>query len=102
MLENQRFPPTVNALANPRDMLWMSAPAVTHGYSGGPVFGLLVLAVFVPFLMVPAVIGSAITLMTRMQSASDSLGLMNCAIGVAIRNQERALARSRLGNQWVK
>ena len=38
MLENQKFPSTVNALANPRDMLWLSAPAVTHGYSGGPVF----------------------------------------------------------------
>ena len=31
-------------------------------YHGGPVFPLLVLAVFVPFLIVPAVIGSAITL----------------------------------------
>src|SRR3954465_798065 len=32
-------------------------------YRGGPVFALLVIVVFVPFLMVPAVIGSAITLL---------------------------------------
>ena len=32
-------------------------------YHGGPAFALLVLAVFVPFLIVPAVIGSAITLL---------------------------------------
>jgi ABC-2 type transport system permease protein len=31
-------------------------------YDGGPLFPLIVLAVFVPFLIVPAVIGSAITL----------------------------------------
>jgi S1-C subfamily serine protease len=37
-LENQKFPPGVGALANPRELLWMSAPDVTHGYSGGPVF----------------------------------------------------------------
>ncbi|MDB4899820.1 MAG: hypothetical protein JWN53_1628 [Gemmatimonadetes bacterium] len=32
-------------------------------YHGGPLFPLIVIAVFVPFLVVPAVIGSAITLM---------------------------------------
>ncbi len=32
-------------------------------YNGGPLFPLIVLAVFVPFLVVPAVIGSAITLL---------------------------------------
>jgi ABC-2 type transport system permease protein len=32
-------------------------------YKGGPVFPLLVLVVFLPFLLVPAVIGSAITLL---------------------------------------
>jgi hypothetical protein len=25
-------------LANPRELLWISAPEVTHGYSGGPIF----------------------------------------------------------------
>ena len=37
-LENQNFPPRVGPLSNPRAMLWMSAPLVTHGFSGGPVF----------------------------------------------------------------
>ena len=43
----------------------MAAPmfaAFGVAYSGGPLFPLLVLAAFIPFLIVPAVIGSAITL----------------------------------------
>lgn len=36
--ENEKFPPNIGPLANPRDLLWMSAPDVTHGYSGGPIF----------------------------------------------------------------
>ena len=36
-MENRKFPATVGALAHPQDMIWMSAPAVTHGYSGGPI-----------------------------------------------------------------
>jgi uncharacterized protein len=38
VVENQKFPAGIGALANPREQLWMSAPAVTHGYSGGPIF----------------------------------------------------------------
>ena len=38
IVENQKFPATIGALANPRELLWMAAPAVTHGYSGGPIF----------------------------------------------------------------
>ena len=38
LMENRKFPATVGALAHPQDMIWMSAPAVTHGYSGGPIF----------------------------------------------------------------
>jgi S1-C subfamily serine protease len=38
VMENEKFPPNVGSLANPRDLLWMSAPAVAHGYSGGPIF----------------------------------------------------------------
>jgi S1-C subfamily serine protease len=37
-VENQKFPPTIGSLANPRELLWMSAPTVGHGYSGGPIF----------------------------------------------------------------
>lgn len=37
-LENQKFPPKIGPLANPRAMLWMSAPLVTYGFSGGPIF----------------------------------------------------------------
>jgi putative serine protease PepD len=37
-VENQKFPATIGSLASPRELLWMSAPAVTHGYSGGPIF----------------------------------------------------------------
>lgn len=36
--ENQKFPAGAGALADPREMLWISAPAVTHGFSGGPIF----------------------------------------------------------------
>jgi S1-C subfamily serine protease len=36
--ENDKFPANIGPMANPRELLWMSAPAVTHGYSGGPIF----------------------------------------------------------------
>jgi S1-C subfamily serine protease len=36
--ENDKFPANIGPMANPRDLLWMSAPEVTHGYSGGPIF----------------------------------------------------------------
>jgi S1-C subfamily serine protease len=36
-LENDRLPPSSRALTDPRDMIWIEAEAVTHGYSGGPV-----------------------------------------------------------------
>jgi S1-C subfamily serine protease len=36
--QNQKFPANVGGLANPRELLWISAPDVTHGYSGGPIF----------------------------------------------------------------
>ena len=38
VMENEKFPSNVGSLTNPRDLLWMSAPDVTHGYSGGPIF----------------------------------------------------------------
>jgi S1-C subfamily serine protease len=38
VMENQKFPAGVGSLANPRELLWMSAPDVTHGFSGGPIF----------------------------------------------------------------
>jgi hypothetical protein len=37
-VENQKFPASIGSLASPRELLWMLAPAVTHGYSGGPIF----------------------------------------------------------------
>jgi S1-C subfamily serine protease len=37
-VENAKFPPSIGPLANPRELLWMSAPGVEHGYSGGPIF----------------------------------------------------------------
>lgn len=37
VMENAKFPNPVAGLTNPRDLLWMSAPDVTHGYSGGPI-----------------------------------------------------------------
>jgi S1-C subfamily serine protease len=36
-LENDKFPPPLNALTDPRDLVWIKAEAVTHGYSGGPI-----------------------------------------------------------------
>jgi S1-C subfamily serine protease len=38
VMENEKFPANIGSLTNPRDLLWMSAPDVTHGYSGGPIF----------------------------------------------------------------
>jgi Trypsin-like peptidase domain len=38
VVENQKFPPNIGPMANPRALLWMNAPEVTHGYSGGPIF----------------------------------------------------------------
>ena len=38
VVENDKFPSTIGPLANPRELLWMSAPGVEHGYSGGPIF----------------------------------------------------------------
>ena len=32
------FRNNIGSLTNPRELLWMSAPDVTHGYSGGPIF----------------------------------------------------------------
>jgi S1-C subfamily serine protease len=36
-LENDKFPKPLNALTDPRDVVWIAAGAVTHGYSGGPI-----------------------------------------------------------------
>jgi S1-C subfamily serine protease len=38
VVENAKFPPGIGPLVNPRELLWMSAPGVEHGYSGGPIF----------------------------------------------------------------
>jgi S1-C subfamily serine protease len=37
ILENDKFPGPLNALTDPRDVIWIEAAAVTHGYSGGPI-----------------------------------------------------------------
>jgi len=37
-LENDKFPAQVAALADPRETIWIEAAAVTHGFSGGPIF----------------------------------------------------------------
>lgn len=36
-LENDKFPQPLTALTDPRDLVWIEAAAVTHGYSGGPI-----------------------------------------------------------------
>jgi S1-C subfamily serine protease len=38
VVENQKFPTSIGPLANPRELLWLSAPDVTHGFSGGPIY----------------------------------------------------------------
>ena len=38
ILQNDKLPSSVGALGNPREVLWLSAPAIGHGYSGGPIF----------------------------------------------------------------
>jgi hypothetical protein len=37
-MENDKFPTSITSLTDPRDLLWISAPEVSHGYSGGPIF----------------------------------------------------------------
>ena len=36
-LENDKFPKPFTTLTDPRDVVWIAAEAVTHGYSGGPI-----------------------------------------------------------------
>jgi S1-C subfamily serine protease len=36
-LENDKFPASAGAVADPREIVWIEAAAVTHGYSGGPI-----------------------------------------------------------------
>lgn len=38
VLENDKLPPHPAALTDPRQQIWLEAQAVTHGYSGGPIF----------------------------------------------------------------
>jgi hypothetical protein len=38
VMQNEKFPDNLGSLTNPRDLLWLSAPEVTHGFSGGPIF----------------------------------------------------------------
>jgi S1-C subfamily serine protease len=38
VVENAKFPASVGPLGDPRELLWMSAPDVEHGYSGGPIY----------------------------------------------------------------
>jgi ABC-2 type transport system permease protein len=54
------------AVASSWMVVLMAVPLFTAfgvAYHGGPIFPLLVIVLFVPFLMIPAVIGSAITLL---------------------------------------
>jgi S1-C subfamily serine protease len=37
-LENDKLPGSGGTLADPREMIWIDAAAVTHGFSGGPIF----------------------------------------------------------------
>jgi len=37
-LENDKLPGAAGTLADPREMVWVEAAAVTHGFSGGPIF----------------------------------------------------------------
>lgn len=38
VVENEKFPGNIGSLTDPRDLLWLSAPGVAHGYSGGPIY----------------------------------------------------------------
>ncbi len=37
-LENDKLPGGAGTLADPREMVWIEAASVTHGFSGGPIF----------------------------------------------------------------
>lgn len=37
-VENAKFPASIGPLGDPKELLWMSAPDVEHGYSGGPIY----------------------------------------------------------------
>ena len=36
-LENDKIPASAGAVADPREIVWIEANAITHGYSGGPI-----------------------------------------------------------------
>lgn len=38
VMQNAKFSADIGSLANPRNLLWMSAPEISRGYSGGPIF----------------------------------------------------------------
>jgi S1-C subfamily serine protease len=37
-LENDKLPGAAGTIADPREIVWIEAAAVTHGFSGGPIF----------------------------------------------------------------
>ena len=38
VVENDKFPANIGQLGSPRHMLWLLAPEIGHGFSGGPIY----------------------------------------------------------------
>src|ERR1700727_1731919 len=85
VIENQKFPGSVGPLTNPRDVLWMSAPAVTHGFSGGPIFDPKLGAVV--GIIKGEVDGGYLRLLPNMPTAGIAVGPGVTAIGDLVRHQ---------------
>jgi S1-C subfamily serine protease len=85
IVENQKFPATIGALANPRQLLWLSAPEVTHGFSGGPIFDPRLGAVV--GLVKGEVDGGYLRLVRDMPTTGIAIGPGAGAIGELLRHE---------------
>jgi S1-C subfamily serine protease len=85
VIENQKFPGGLGPLTDPRDVLWMSAPAVTHGYSGGPIFDPKLGAVV--GIIKGEVDGGYLRLVPNMPTAGIAIGPGVTVIGDLVRHE---------------
>jgi S1-C subfamily serine protease len=84
-VQNQKFPASIGPLANPREVLWMSAPAVTHGYSGGPIFDPKLGAVV--GIVKGEVDGGYLRLVPDMPTTGVAIGSGIAHVGAMVRHQ---------------
>ncbi len=89
-LENRKFPASIGALANPTELLWMSAPDVSHGFSGGPIFDPRMGAVV--GLIKGEVDGGYLRLVRNMPTTGVAIGPGTRSIGAFLRREVGSVA----------